>query len=213
MIADFSERTAQIIAQHEKVFPGTAGFADAIRKARAANESVKPTHTFTFHLNPNLESMGADPSTAFINLLAETGGWLGFIEHSVAYRIAQFLDDVVTGIEGARPYRVVNAARCLVELCALLHHHSKVIAGAASNLSALPRDDIVRTVSGIVSTLDAASHFAQVTRFNWSALVRGQMDEFFAEWSKVDARVEAKTILSYIDKLPGEEKRAARFFY
>jgi len=52
-------------------------------------------------------------------------------------------------------------------------------------------------------------HFAQVTRFNWSAMVRGDMDEFFTEWDTVEERVKAPQILTLIDKLPGEEKRSA----
>jgi hypothetical protein len=44
-------------------------------------------------------------------------------------------------------------------------------------------------------------------------MVRGDMDEFFTAWDKVDERVKATQILTLIDKLPGEEKRAARFFY
>jgi hypothetical protein len=44
-------------------------------------------------------------------------------------------------------------------------------------------------------------------------MIRGDMDEFFTAWDSVDERVKATQILTLIDKLPGEEKRAARFFY
>jgi len=55
-------------------------------------------------------------------------------------------------------------------------------------------------VKGILAVLQAASHFAQSTRFNWNALVRGGMDEFFTAWDKVDERVKATQILTPIDR-------------
>jgi len=55
--------------------------------------------------------------------------------------------------------------------------------------------------------------FAQVTRFNWAAMIRGDAEEFYTAWDKVEERLKAPQILNLIDKLPGEVKRAARFFY
>jgi hypothetical protein len=206
MITDFSERILRLVSDHESHFPGTAGFVSAIADARQFTESVPPTFSFTFYLNPNPQAMGSDPAVVFPRLLEQTEGWLGFIVHSVAYRLGQFLDDLITGMNAARPYRSVGAARCLVELSAFVHHHTKILVSASTTLAQVP-------VEGIVTTLGAASRFAQVTRFNWGAMVRGDMDEFFTAWDSVDERVKATQILTLIDKLPGEEKRAARFFY
>jgi hypothetical protein len=100
-----------------------------------------------------------------------------------------------------------------MELSAFVHHHTKVLGGASTTLASATSDDFPATIKGILSTLTAASHFAQVTRFNWSAMVRGDMEEFFTAWDNVQERVKATQILSLIDKMPGEEKRAARFFY
>jgi hypothetical protein len=122
------------------------------------------------------------------------------------------LDDLVTGLNSARPYRVVNAARGLVELSAFVYHHTKILKSATIDVSP-QTSDIASIIKGILSTVKAASHFAQVTRFNWSAMVRNDMDEFFTAWHIVDERVKATQILTLIDKLPGEEKRSARFFY
>ena len=83
---------------------------------------------------------------------------------------------------------------------------------ASTTLAQVP-EDFPAIIKGIVTTLGAASRFAQVTRFNWGAMVRGDMDEFFTAWDSVDERVKATQILTLIDKLPSEEKRAARFFY
>ena len=157
--------------------------------------------------------MGGDPAVVFPRLLAETEGWLGFIVHSVTYRIGQFLDDLVTGMNDARPYRSIGAARSLVELSAFVYHYTKIFMKEATELSSRPPDDFPAVVKTTVTMLKAATHFSQVTRFNWSAMVRGDMDEFFTEWDSVEERVKAPQILTLIDKLPGEEKRAARFFY
>jgi hypothetical protein len=106
-----------------------------------------------------------------------------------------------------------GAARGLVELSAFVYHHTKIILKEANELSLELLDSFPAAVRGIVMTLQAASHFAQVTRFNWSAMVRRDMDEFFTAWDRVEERVKATQILTLIDKLPGEEQRAARFFY
>lgn len=71
--------------------------------ARKVIEATPPDFSFTFYLNPNPQKMGGDPAVVFPRLLAQTEGWLGFIVHSVAYRIGQFVDDLVTGIDEARP--------------------------------------------------------------------------------------------------------------
>jgi len=44
-------------------------------------------------------------------------------------------------------------------------------------------------------------------------MARGDMDQFFASWGTVHERVKAIRIMKLIDKLPGEEKGSARFFY
>ena len=213
MISEFSERAQQFIRAHEAAYPETEGFAAAVDDARKVIKSTPPDFAFTFYLDPNPRTMGGDSAIVFPRLLAETEGWLGFIVHSVAYRLGQFLDDLSTGINDARPYRAVGAARSLVELSAFVYHHTKIILKEANELSLEPSDSFPAAVKGIVMTLTAARHFAQVTRFNWSAMVRGDADEFFSAWDDVEERVKATQILTLIDKLPGEEKRAARFFY
>jgi hypothetical protein len=212
MITDFSDRILRLVSDHESHFPGTAGFVSAIADARTFAQSVPPSFLFTFYLKANPQAMGSDPAVVFPRLLEQTEGWLGFIVHSVAYRLGQFLDDLITGMNAARPYRSVGAARSLMELSAFVHHHTKKLVSASTTLAQAP-EDFPAIIKGIIATLGAASHFAQVTRFNWGAMVRGDMDEFFTAWDKVDERVKATQILTLIDKLPGEEKRAARFFY
>lgn len=213
VIAEFSPRALRLVLDHEAAFPGTAGFVEAIAEARKLVSSVPAELSFTFYLKPNPQTMGSDPALVFPRLLGETEGWLECIVHSVVYRLGQFLDDVITGINDARPYRAVGAARSLVELSAFVHHNAKILVAASKETSAGGTGDYRAAVKNVLLTLKTAVHFAQVTRFNWSAMARGDMDEFFTAWNKVDERVEAKQILSLIDKLPGEEKRAARFFY
>jgi hypothetical protein len=212
MITEFSARAHRFVVDHEADFPGTAGFLSAIADARKLVDSVAPEYPFTFRLNVNPATLGPDPDLAFPRLVGETEGWLGFIVHSVAYRLGHFLDDVTTGLNAARPYRAVSGARGVTELSAFVYHHTQILA-SASALPAQAPGDVAAAVKGLVTTLKAASHFAQVTRFNWKALVRGDMNEFFTAWGKVDKAVKATTILDYIDEMPGEEKRAARFFY
>jgi hypothetical protein len=212
MIAEFSARTFRLVSDHEVAFPGTAGFLEAIAEARKIISAIPPEFLFTFRLKVNPATMGSDPVVVIPRLLGETEAWLGFIVHSVAYRIGQFLDDVITGIDAARPYRSVGAARCLLELSAFVYHHTKKLR-AAVEATSQTADDFAASVKAIVETFAAARDFVQVTLFNWNALVRGDMDEFFTAWDKVDERVKAKRILNYIDKLPGDEKRSARFFY
>lgn len=212
MITEFSPHARQLVADHEAAFPGTARFLGAIDEARNIIDAMPPEFSFTFYLDPSPQKMGSDPALVFPRLLSETEGWLGCVVYSIAYRLGQFLDDVITGVNNARPYRSVSAARSLVELSAFVYHHTKIIV-ASTETSVAQHDDFPGAIKGIVTTLKAAQHFAQVTRFNWSAMARGDMDEFFTAWDKVDDRVKSKQILSLIDKLPGEEKRAARFFY
>ena len=213
MIAEFSARMSRIVSDQECSQPGAAGFLAAIADARKAVDGIAPEYQFTFRLNPNPPAMGSDPAVVFPLLLAETEGWLAFIVHSVAYRIGHFSDDIVTGLDGARPYRAVGGARSLLELAAFIHHHTQILVRESTQLFSESTEDFLAAVKGVVTVLKAASHSAQVTRFNWKALVRGDLDEFFTAWDKVDESLKAKQILSLIDKLPGEEKRAARFYY
>ncbi len=213
MISEFSDRTDQLLSTHEVTFPQDAGFSAAIAEARKVVESVPAAFSFAFFLNPTPAAMGSDPAVVFPRLLAETEGWLGFIVHSTAFRLAQLLDDVVTGLNQGRPYRVAGAARCLLELAAFVHQSRKLVMEAASAVLPKPPADFSAAVAGVASTLKVASRFAQVTRFNWAAMVRGDAEEFYTAWDKVEERLKATQILTLIDKLPGESKRAARFFY
>jgi hypothetical protein len=213
VIADFSEKTSRFILNHETEFPGTAGFLNAVVRARKATSSISSSYSFEFYLKVDPSQLGSDPVVVFPRLLGEVEGWLGFIVHSVAYRICQFLDDLITGIEAARPYRSVGSARGLVELSAFVRHHTELLRSKTETLSSVPDDDLSAVVRAIVDTLASASLFAQATRFNWNAYVRGDMDEFFTAWNKVDERIEATNILTLIDKLPSETKHAARFYY
>jgi hypothetical protein len=213
LISNWCERSLNFLTEHEAAFPGTAGFISAVADARTAVASVAPSFSFTFHLDPNPEAMGADPALVFPRLLGEVEGWLGFFVHSVVFRIGHYVDDVVTGFNGVRPYRVVNAARSLLELSAVVHHHARILTAAAAKLSPQNPLTVPQAIEAIVATLVAATHFAQITRFNWPAWEQGDLDDFFSNWSTVDERVRATQILTLIDKLPGREKRAARFFY
>jgi hypothetical protein len=212
-MAEFSERTRRLAEDHAAAFPGTAGFVAAVDDARNVIEAKPPVFSFKFYLDPNPQTMGGDPNIVFPRLVTETEGWLGSIVHSTEYRIANFLDDLVTGINDARPYRSVGAARSFVELSAFVHHYTKTLVKEATKLSSQPSNDSPAIIKYIVAILKAATHFAQVTRFNWGARARGEMEEFFTKWDSVEERVKAPQILTLIDKLPGEEKRAARFFY
>ena len=126
-IAEFSPRALRLVLEHEAAFPGTAGFVEATAEARKLVSSLPAELSFSFYLQPNPQTMGSDPALVFPRLLAETEGWLECIVHSIVYRLGQFLDDVITGINEARPYRAVGAARSLVELSAFVHHHAKIL--------------------------------------------------------------------------------------
>src|SRR4029079_6820920 len=99
------------------------------------------------------------PVVVFPRLLGEVEGWLGFIVHSVVFRLGHYVDNVVTGFNGARPYRVVNAARSLLELTAVVHHHATILRDAAAKLSPQTALTFPQAVEAIVATLAAATHF------------------------------------------------------
>ncbi len=90
-ITEFSERVTEFVSCHEANYPGTAGFLSEVANARKFVCSVPADFSFTFYLKVSVEGMGSDPAIVFPRLLAETEGWLGFIVHSVAYRLGQFL--------------------------------------------------------------------------------------------------------------------------
>lgn len=213
MISQFSARTQTIISEHERVLPGTAGFLSAIDDARQFCSSLSSEFTFDFHLVPNPKSMGGNVSIVFPRLLAETEGWLGCITHSTAFRLEHYLDDIVTGLNESRPYRVVNAARSLLELAAFTAENANLVTSHAKELFSQSTTEFTHVLFAILSILRAAARFAQVTRFNWDALVRGDMEELFTNWQKVDEGVKAPQILTLIDKLPSEQKRGMRFYY
>lgn len=224
MISELSKRVQHFVSVHEKSFPGTAGFVSAVAEARRAVDTGSPDLSFTFHLKVNLETMGDNPNIGFARLLGEIEGWMGFIVHSVTFRLGHFLDDIVTGLNDARPYRAMNATRSLVELSAYVYHHTKILSSATADLSSAlgsekvngssqANPDFPSVLNKLLSTLKLATHFAQSSRFNWGAMVRGDMDAFFSEWGTVEEHVKARQIMTLIDKLPGEEKRSARFFY
>jgi hypothetical protein len=110
-----------------------------------------------------------------------------------------------------RPYRSVGAARSLVELSAFVHHYTKTLVKEATKLSSQPSDDSPAIIKYIVAILKAATHFAQVTRFNWGARARGNMEEFFTKWDSVEERVKAPQILTLIDKLPAKKSEPPAF--
>lgn len=211
MIAKLSPRTERLLTLNETAYPGDAGLRSALAAVSPVVDSLAREFSFTFHLAPSPAALGSDPAVVLPRLLAETEGWLGFVLHSVGYRLGQLVDDAVTGLNGHRPYRTVNAARSLVELSAFVHHYAKLIVAAAR--CSADSQQAPEVVESVVSTMAEARHFAQVTRFNWAALARGDDDEFYSNWSKVEDHHKAPQILTLIDKLPGEEKRAARFFY
>ena len=131
----------------------------------------------------------------------------------MAFRLGQFLDDLVTGLNSARPYRVVGTARYLLELAAFVHHSTNIVLAEVNTVFPRPPEDVPTAIKGVVGTLNEAKRFAQSTRFNWSALSRGRADEFYSGWNRVEEQAKAPQILTLIDKLPGDEKQAARFYY
>jgi hypothetical protein len=185
MISKFSARIAQLVSANEASLPGDAGFASAIARARSVLNGVEPQFSFTFHLDASPKAMGSDPSLVFRALLRDTEGWLGFIVHSVAFRLGHFLDDLVSGLNSGRSYRTVGAARCLLEIAAFAHHDTKLVMEAYKNVLGAAPNDFNTTILGIVELLKVASQFAMVTRFNWRAMAKGDTEEFYTNGARL----------------------------
>lgn len=210
MITKFSQRAHQLLTAYEAAHPSNDGFMSAITDADKALDAIPANFSVTLQTNPNPATMGGSPTLVFPLLLAEIEGRVGVMVHSIAYRQAHFLDDLVTGINDARPYRAVGAARSLLELSAFVHHHVKVVRRTTEETQS---SDPFNAFKAIVSAIIVSQRFVQVTRFNWESLFRGDIDKFCTEWSDVDPKTKATQILSLIDKLPDDGTRAARFFY
>jgi hypothetical protein len=138
MISEFFERTRRLAEDHAAAFPRTAEFVAAVEDARKVIDATPPVFSFTFYLNPNPQAMGGDPAVVFPRLLAETEGWLGFIVHSVTYRIGQFLDDLVTGIKGRQFDEAASCADRPVRAC--------IVQQAACVIAVVPPRDLHRVM-------------------------------------------------------------------
>jgi hypothetical protein len=104
--------------------------------------------SLTIRLKVTPEALGGDPVLVFPRLLGETEEHISFIIHSVAYRVGNFVDDVVSAINDARPYRAVGAAQSFLELAAFVNDHTKKLVKVTEASSAASRNSGPAAVLG-----------------------------------------------------------------
>jgi len=212
-VARLSSRLLEIMEAHARTYPSDAGLSDVIASALEFLESVSEHYGFSSFTDLRPQAMGGTPAESFLNLLRMIHGWMGFVFHSTAYKTRALLVDYVEGLSDTQYVRVVLAARSLVEHAAALNASYSDLRREAAHLDASSLGTEAEVIGSTASLIAIVLWYAQASRFNWVAYVRGDAEAFLTEFDKVDKSIEQTNILTLVQKLPQVEKRAAEFSY
>ncbi|WP_437644272.1 hypothetical protein [Sorangium sp. So ce362] len=203
----------EIIDRVEHRYPGDAGLLAAIDLVAGTLDELP--REFAFDADPDLrlatlEANRVSKNEALLLVAQNLHGWLGFAVYATVFKTSELVDDVISGLNDARPLRVVTAARSLMEHAAVLNSFYRDVAQSLDLLGSSAFRDVVR---GLVEGYGIALRFAQSTRFNWAAGIAGDLDRFYDHSGSVDGGSKATNVLTLIDKLPQTVKGGTAFFY
>lgn len=203
----------EVARKNATIYPNDAEFIETLKETLDFLESLPTQFNFAFHKQLKPEKMGSEQPEVFLNLLKNFYGWLGFFVYSHAYKVRHLVSDIVDGLNAHNYVRVTIGSRSVMEHSATLnYYYTKLVPNLRSLDSMDPIKNFPNYIVTIVETIKLLLQYAQSTRFNWTSYIRGDLDNFFTSWDKVEERVRQLNILTLIDKLPQEEK-GARFFY
>ena len=205
-----SHRVRSQAERGEAEHPGDAGFVAAVEGSLGYLETIPEEFSFSYRYEESPPS-GATPNEVLHMVLDGIRGWLGFLLYSTAYEVRHLANGIVTGLNEGDYIRVCAAARGLMEHSAVLNEAYTEIDARAENL----RDSTSRTmdrasVEALVEILRASLKFAQATRFNWVAGVRGDLDAFY---TAPDSETPTTNVMTLLEKLPQVEHGSAVWFY
>lgn len=190
---DTPARVTALYSATVRQFPEDAGLLEAIAELRALVDGLP--ERFSFEAD---ELLVARTAAASPHLAADVGAWLGFLCHSLGYKLDRLVSHVLMGLDTADPVLALNAARALVE-------HSAVLNDVHAEL-ALTKD--------LLATRDILYRFADATRLNTEAILRGDHDAYLADPEGVTDERKAKHVMKLLDRLPqAEAKKVARMHY
>lgn len=206
-------RVRHVAEQNAAVYPNDAGLIEELRTAVAFFQQLPPEFRFEFNNVLKPEKLGATPAEAFLNLLQNWHGWIGFFAYSIAYKVWQLVEDLASGLNSSRYLLVASSTRGIVEQVAVFNYYFTLVAQHLKEIQATdPNDNLPQYIGRIIDLIKLLNKYAQATRFNWKSFVAGDLDTFLSSWDQVDQSVKQTNILTMIDKLPQQE-RAARFYY
>ena len=202
-------RRAALAGEHK--YPGDAGFVQELDASSTFLKKMPERYSFTYsHLER--PPQGATPGEMQHLVLHAIRCWLGLLIYSTAWKTRHLVAGVTVGLSEADYFRVMSAARSLVEHSAVLHNTFdrlqppfRTLRGQTSTRASLTKAD----AEALLQIWTICLSWAQATKFNWRAGLRGD-DAFYSD---PDAENTATNVLTLLDKLPQEEKRSARWYY
>lgn len=203
-----NDRVRSRAEKGERDHPGDAGFIEILEDTLTYLETVPERFSFTYrhHESPPQEATADE----FLYLVLHgIRCWLGFVFYSTAYKVRHLVNDIATGLNEGDYIRCCMAARSLVEHSAVLNETYTEVA-AHTEIFSEPLGTLDADFQALTEVLQISLKYAQATRFNWMAGLRGDLDTFY---TSPDAESPATHIMTLVGKLPQQEKGSALWFY
>ncbi len=199
-----------------KLYPNDAGFVEAVNSALDFLESLPKTFEFRFNLQATPEKLGTEPPEVIENLARNVCAWQGYFIYSNAYKTHQILSAMVESLNSSKYVPAVTLARSLMEHAATIYDQGKQIFSKFKDISNEINQNkggvSKRTIILMVETIRLCRKFGRLTRFNWRDYMKGDLESFYENWSRVEPEYLQTNVSTLIKKLPQEEKGAV-FFY
>jgi hypothetical protein len=208
-----NDQVIKIADENNKIYPNDAGFVEAVNEAWSLLEDLPKTFEFEFHLKLKPEKLGKNPSETILNLTRNLYGWIGYFIYNNAYKVHQILEAYIDALNAFSYTSTMILARSLMEYAATINYYAEQLSLKISKLDeSRNQGSVVETVKYMIELIQICHKYSKLTRINWHAYMRGDLDSFFKDWSYVDPKDKQINILTLVDKLPQKEK-GARFFY
>lgn len=202
------------------LYPNDAGFIKAVNNGARCLEALPRTFEFEFSLDLSPERLGQGSFEPLLNLTTNVSGWLGFFVYTNAYRVHQILRALINSLNTKSYVPAVILSRSLMEYAATLDYHARQLNPKFQELDQIlsnpnkleTKESLIAAIGQLIEILKICRRYSRLTRFNWDAYAKGDLENFFRDWTYVDEGDKQINIVTLIDKIP-QKDNGVRFFY
>lgn len=202
--------TRELVKAYESANLHDAGLVYALDLAEESLRRLPESFSFAYRDSEGLPA-DADGEKLMFIVFHNLWCWLGFLLHSTSYRARWLINDVWGGLDEREFLRTCFAARGLLELSAVLNDAHRKLVPVLSFLSGWPSGELTPALTArlVEAHLICIEH-AKVTRFNWEAGLKGDIETLV---SSPDAERPATNVLTLLERLPQEPAGIVAWHY